>query len=59
MPQGDSIQHGADLLKLIDEAIVRRLEALTILGNRLEGNSPGTNSGADGGLEWVGGVYSY
>jgi len=32
----------ADLLKLIDEAIARRLEALIILGNRLEGNSPGT-----------------
>jgi len=29
-------------LKLIDEAIARRLEALIILGNRLEGNSPGT-----------------
>lgn len=32
----------ADLLRLIDEAIARRMEALVILGNRLEGNSPGT-----------------
>lgn len=32
----------ADILALIDQAVRRRLEALVILGNRLEGNSPGT-----------------
>jgi len=32
----------ADLLTLIDEAVRRRIEALIALGNRLEGNAPGT-----------------